>query len=309
MTSPNSISKQHLSVYLILAVGILAVAFASIFIRYAQNEQIPSIVIAASRLLIAAILLTPLTITRHTQEIRHLTPNNWLFLIGSSIFLALHFAFWITSLEYTSVLISVTLVTTTPIWTALLEWVILKSVPQKPLIIGMVIAIIGGLFIGFENTTSSTLPPSGNRILLGAIFALMGSISIAAYLTIGRSIRTKISLLPYIWIVYGISGLALTLIMLAQGLSFWGYSQNAYLWLFALGTIPQLIGHSALNYAVKYISATYVSVTTKLEPIGSAIVAYFTFHEIPSLWQIIGSIAIIIGVTIATLNPQKPKSS
>lgn len=292
--------KPTLNIYLILLLGIVSVSFAAIIIRYAQNNAVPSMLIAAARLMIAAVLLTPLTLPKYLPEIRQLRAKEWGLATLSGIFLALHFAFWVSSLEYTSVLISVTLVTTTPIWAALFEWIGLKSKISRPVFIGMVVAILGGLFIGIPSETVSAAPPAGNNLVLGAVLAIGGAIAVSLYLTMGRSLRRTVSLLPYIWIVYSIAGVVMTVVVVLMQIPVLGYSTEAYLWLLALGTIPQLIGHSALNYVVKYLSATYISIATKLEPIGSAAVAYFAFAELPSIWHIVGSFVILIGVLMAT---------
>ncbi len=304
MTTDTNQSKQRpITVYLVLAGGVLALSFAAIFIRSAQNEGVPSLVIAASRLLIAAFLLTPFTLRGHRPALRGLSRRGWGLLVASGVFLAMHFAFWVSSLEYTSVLISVTLVTTTPIWTALLELFVLKTRLRLTLIVGLVIALVGGVMIGIE-TGAAVETPSGSNLLLGAILSLAGAITVAAYLTIGRKMREGLALLPYIWVVYGTAGLALAVVLAVGRIPVLGYSWQGYAYLVALGTIPQLIGHTTMNYAVKYVSATYVSIATKLEPIGSAILAFYIFSEVPNQWQIIGSGVILVGVVIASLQPR-----
>lgn len=289
-----------------MAMGILAISSAAIFIRFAQQDGMPSLFIAGGRLLLAALLITPITLRRHWDEIRALSRRDWILALVSGLFLALHFALWTTSLEYTSVLISVTLVTTTPIWTALLELFVLRSRLRLMLLIGLVVTLVGGVMIGIPNEASAATPPAGNNLLLGASLSIAGAMAIAIYLIIGKSVRSRLVLLPYIWIVYGSAGLMLLPVVVVQGANAGGFSTTAWAALVAMALVPQLIGHSTLNYAVKYISATYVSIATKLEPIGSAILAYFLFTEIPSNWQIIGSVIILIGVTVASIE-RKPK--
>lgn len=304
MTTDTNQSKQRpITVYLVLAGGVLALSFAAIFIRSAQTEGVPSLVIAASRLLIAALLLTPFTLQGHRPALGGLSRRGWGLLVASGVFLAMHFAFWVSSLEYTSVLISVTLVTTTPIWTALLELFVLKTRLRLTLIVGLIIALVGGVMIGIE-TGAAVETPSGSNLLLGAALSLAGAVTVAVYLTIGRKMREGLALLPYIWVVYGTAGLALAGVLVAMRIPVLGYSWQGYAYLLALGTIPQLIGHTTMNYAVKYVSATYVSIATKLEPIGSAILAFYLFSEVPNQWQIIGSGVILVGVVIASLQPR-----
>jgi drug/metabolite transporter (DMT)-like permease len=263
-------------------------------------------------LLAAALILTPLTLLRHWEELQRISRRDWLLMTVSGIFLGMHFALWVTSLEYTSVLISVTLVTTTPIWVAFLEWGVLRQPLGRNLLIGLAIALVGGVLIGLEGG-SETQPPSGNHLWLGSALAIGGAIAVSVYFAIGRSVRSRLSLLPYIWVVYGIAGLAVTAVLLLQQVPLLGYPPTAYLWLLALTIFPQLIGHSAMNYAVKYVSATYVSIATKIEPIGSAVIAYFAFAELPGVWQVVGSVVLLVAVVVASIDDkpatqQKTKS-
>ncbi|MDQ7036736.1 MAG: EamA family transporter [Anaerolineae bacterium] len=115
------------SVFIVLFFGVMAIAVSSIFVKLAQNEGVPSMLVAAARLLIAAALLTPITLQRHWYHIRNLTKRDFGLVLVSGLFLALHFAAWVTSLEYTTILISVVFVTSSPLWVALLEFFFLKA--------------------------------------------------------------------------------------------------------------------------------------------------------------------------------------
>jgi len=306
MTSQTA-SKQSTPTraYIVLAIGILAVSAAAILIRLAQENGVPSIVVAASRMIVATALLTVVTLQGHRADLMRLTRNDWLLIGIGGLFLALHFATWVSSLEYTSVLISGVLVTTTPIWVGILEVVLLKLGLTRGFIIGLAIALVGGFLITFAGGGGSTAPRE--QPLLGAALSLAGAMTVAVYLIIGRKMRPRLPLLPYIWAVYGVAAILLTLGALFSGHSFVGYSAESYLWLVLLGAVPQLIGHSSLNYALAYLPATYISLATQLEPIGSAILALVIFGELPAGAQVVGSIVILGGVTIATLNPTRQR--
>lgn len=286
--------------YPVLVMGIFAVSLAAIFIRLAQEEAVPSLVIAAGRLSIAALVLTPLTLRNaaYRAQLSRLKRQDVLLALVAGIFLAAHFAAWVTSLEYTTVLISVVVVTTTPIWVALLEIFFLRSPLQRHVIIGMAVALGGSIIIGAASSGSAD---SGDQQLLGAALSAVGAVTVAVYLIIGRRLRPSLSLLPYIWLVYGCGALILAGVVVLTGTSVTGHPVEGYLWVAAVGLIPQLIGHSSLNYALAYLPATYVSIATQAEPIGSAIIAVIVFREIPGVWQVAGSLVILAGVMLATL--------
>lgn len=292
-----------LRAYLVLAMGLAAVALAAIFIRLSLAEGVPPLVIAASRLVLATLMLTPITLRRYGAELRGLSRHEVGLLILSGVFLAIHFAAWVSSLQYTTVLISGVLVNTTPIWAGILEVFVLKTRLTRGIFFGLIIALIGSLIIAVP--MNETAAHFDDTAILGGVLAFTGAVTVAIYMTIGRSLRTRLSLLPYIWSVYGTAAIALSIVVALQGLPIIGYAPSAYLWMLLMAIFPQLIGHSSFNYILAYFPATYIGIATQLEPIGSAVVAFFLFAEIPGWTQVIGSAIIMIGVVLATLQQGK----
>lgn len=288
-----------------LLIGILAVSSSAILIRLAQGEEVPSLVIAAMRMIIATILLTPLVLTRHWRELRQLTRNDLILLTTSGVFLAFHFATWISSLEFTTVLISTVLVTTTPLWVSALEAIFLKARLNKWIILGLIECLVGGMAIGLAGGGDG----AGSQPVLGGTLALIGAMTVAVYMVIGRSVRSRMGLLPYIYVVYGIAAVALAVFALMRGYSFTGYSSNAYLLMALMALVPQMLGHTAFNFVMKYLPATYVGITTQLEPIASASMAYILLNEQPTGIQVVASALVLFGVATVVLAPQPTKAS
>jgi len=292
---------------IIILTAILAVSTASIFIRFAQGEGVPSLVIAATRLTIASLVLAPIAITRHRTELGSLARKDLLLGLLSGVFLAFHFATWITSLEFTTVASSVVLVSTSPLWVALLGPIFLREKPTIFVIFGMILALLGGTVIALSDACTwqaGLACPSlsefmrGNA-MWGNFLALAGAWTVTGYLLIGRKLRAKMSLVPYIVMVYGMAAIVLIVIMLAFGQSPFGFPPVAYLWMLLLALVPQLIGHSTYNWTLRYMPAAFVAVTTLGEPIGSTILAYIILHELPGWIKIIGGILILIGIYLS----------
>ncbi len=291
-----------------LFIAILAVSTASIFIRFAQADGAPSLVIAALRLTFATLLLAPLALTRHRAELRALTRQQIMLGVVSGLFLAVHFATWISSLEYTSVASSVVFVSTGPLWVALLSPMLLNERLTRAAIIGLGLAILGGTVIGLSDACviqNGVQCPELSHILQGRamwgnFLALAGAWAVTGYLIIGRKLRAGMSLIPYIFLVYGMAAAALIVIMLMAGYSPLGYAPTTYGWIFLLAALPQLIGHSTYNWALRYLPAAFVAVTTLGEPIGSAILAYFILQETPAAATIFGGILILLGIYLAS---------
>ena len=301
--------KQRLRVVLPFAlfIAILAVSTASIFIRFAQGDA-PSLVIAALRLAFASIALAPIALTRHRAELRSLSRRELLLGLLSGLFLAIHFATWISSLEYTTVASSVVFVSTGPLWVALLSPFFLREPLTRPVGIGMSLALVGGIVVALSDACSwnnGIVCPSLNqilhgRMLFGNFLALVGAWMVAGYLMIGRKLRAKMSLMPYIFLVYGMASVCLLIIVLVARESLFGYHWLTYVWILLLALVPQLIGHSTYNWALAYLSAAFVAVMTLGEPIGSSILAYFILQETPTITVILGGVLILIGIYLST---------
>lgn len=293
------------SAWISLIVGIFAVSTAAVLIRFAQSEGVPSLVIAALRLSISALILTPITLPRYAGMLAKLTRREIALLATSGVFLALHFASWITSLSLTSVLISTVLVTTTPLWVSALEVMFLKARLNRWILLGLAQCMVGGLVIGVTGTSNADI---GSAPVLGGGLALVGAMTVAVYMVIGRGVRGKLPLLPYIWVVYSIAAVVLIVLALVSGASFTGYSGSAYAFVALTALFPQLLGHSSFNYAVKYVPATYIGIITQLEPIASAVLAFFLLGETPTTIQAVASALILFGVANVVLSPGTTRS-
>ena len=290
-----------------LITAIAAVSTASIFIRFAQADM-PSLVIAALRLACATLLLAPLVWMQHREELKSLTPKQLMLGGISGLFLAVHFATWISSLEYTSVASSVVFVSTGPLWVALLSPILLNENLTRAAIFGLIIAILGGILIGASDACiwdggfhcPDFSQVMQGRAMWGNFLALVGAWTVSGYLIIGRKLRTKMSLVSYIFLVYGMSAFALIVIMFFAGQSPFGYPPRAYGWIFLLAAFPQLIGHSTYNWVLRYVPATLVAIITLVEPIGSAVLAYFILDEIPTNGVLLGGVLILAGIYLAS---------
>ena len=291
-----------------LLIAIIAVSTASLFIRFAQTEGVPSLVIAAVRLTIASLILAPIAILRHRTGLKNLTRQDLTLGIVAGLFLAVHFAMWISSLEYTSVASSVVFVSTGPLWVAILSPMLLHERVSRVAVGGLMLAVLGGTVIGLADACSWNQGPQcpemsqvfQGRAMWGNFLALCGALAVSGYLIIGRKVRVKMSLIPYIFLVYGVSAIFLNIFMFVSRQSPFGYSPGAYGWIFLLAAVPQLIGHSTFNWLLKYLSATMVAVTTLSEPIGSAILAFLFLRETPKPPILIGGAFILFGIFLTS---------
>ncbi len=304
-------SPSKFSIAAVIIFGIFAVSTSSIFIRYAQSDNVNSMLISTARLVIASLALLPVVIYRYRDDLQKLPKSGWLLALASGIFLALHFFSWITSLEYTTITSSVVLVTTTPLWVALLSPFLLREKGTTWLVLGMVVALAGGIVIGvsdlcyWENGLTCPIGADfwADNSLFGNFLALVGAWMAAGYIMIGRQLRSSLPLIPYIFLVYGLAAIFSTCVVLFLGLKIIGYANITYIWLILLGLVPQLFGHSSFNWALKYVKASMVSIMLLGEPIGSSILGFIVFRETPTLLTVVGGILILGGILVATYQP------
>jgi drug/metabolite transporter (DMT)-like permease len=298
-TTPAVDTSPPVHVYGILALSILAISFAAIFIKYTQSAGMPSPVIAASRLLLSSLFVAPLVLTRYRHELRAFARRDIGLAVVAGVFLAIDFILMITSLEYVPVMIAIVILNTVPIWVALLETVFLNARPSRLVWVGLLVSLIGGLVIAI----SGGIGTESNNLFIGGGLALLSALSASIYLTLARNLRRKVSIFPYVWLVFGCAGMSASVMVWLMGLPLLGYPRESYVWLLLLALIPQLVGHSGMSYAIAYFSATVIAITNQAVTVTASIAAFFVFNEIPKQIEIFGSSIIIIGVLITLLAP------
>jgi drug/metabolite transporter (DMT)-like permease len=276
------------SLIFLIPIGILAVSTASIFIKLCDA---PALIIATYRMVFASLILLPYALHKKAGRSWGRKEIGWLILSG--FFLSLHFAFWIASLKYTSVASSVVLVSTHPIFVGIGSRLFLRERMGFYLILGIILSVLGSAFISYGDTSLS------EKALMGDGLALLGAMTASGYFLVGRKMRKNQDLFSYILPVYSTAALALIVFSLAFQEAFWGYSPSTYLYLLLLALIPQLIGHTTFNWALKYLPASMVAITILGEPVGSTVLAYFILGEGLTSWKVLGGMLILAGILIA----------
>jgi drug/metabolite transporter (DMT)-like permease len=288
---------------IVLLIGIIAVSAASILIRNAQTTA-PSLVIACYRMSIASLVVVPFALWRHQNDLRKLQTTEWLLAAASGAFLALHFAAWVTSLEYTSVTSSVVLDATSPLWVAIGSWLLLRERLTRPVVCGLIVAVAGSFVIGLGDMMQAVRSVS----LLGNSLALVGALMVTGYWLIGRRVRGSLSLAPYVAIVYSMAAVVLLMMVGVARQPLTGYDTTTYVFLVLLALVPQLVGHSSFNWALARLPAVFVAVATLGEPIGATVLAYFFLGETPTTIRMLGAAMVLAGIAV-TMSSQPSAAS
>ncbi|MGB9792057.1 MAG: DMT family transporter [Thermacetogeniaceae bacterium] len=282
--------NSKLSPYLILVLGVIGISFGSIFTRLSTA---PPTVIAFYRLALTVLLLTlPLLRSSGIAELKRLNSCHIALSIISGAFLALHFVAWITSLKYTSIASSTVLVSLHPLFVISLGSLFLKEKITPSGFIFAAIALAGSSLISFGDFRI------GREALLGDLLAFAGAFFEAGYLMIGRSLRKHLSLLPYVFTVYGSAAILLLVFNILTGTPLYPYPSKDWLCFFALAVIPTICGHTVFNWALRYAKAALVSLSILGEPVGATILGMLIFGELPGVAQVCGGILVIIGLAL-----------
>jgi drug/metabolite transporter (DMT)-like permease len=291
MDSPVPAAPAPGRVLLVLAIAVGAVSLSAIFIRLAEA---PGVVVACYRMVIAAMLLAPLT--ARGLKLTPFSGRTLGYTVLAGLFLAVHFAAWITSLSYTTVAASVTLVSTNPLWVALFSWLFLARPPSLAMLLGVLLAVAGGAMIGFGDLAGGSAP------LLGDALALLGALTVSAYLLLGRAAqRQGLGLAAYAGSAYAVAALILLPLPALFGLSYLDYPPATFGWVFLLAALPQLVGHTGVNYAMRFLDPTLVASVILLEPVGAALMALVLFEEVPGALTVAGALVLLVGVALAGL--------
>lgn len=277
-----------------LGIGVVAVSTAAILVRLAiagagRSDVGFSLVLASVRLGMAALVLLP-----NWRPLLQNAPQTsaWGLAIASGVALAIHFATWISSLAYTSIAASTTLVTTNPIWVALLAWLLWGEKLRPRLALGIAIAIGGGILIGSDSAYSG-----GGNPWLGNALAIVGAWAASAYLLLGRAAQQRgMNTWAYSTVSYTTAAIVLLPLPWLMGSSYTGYPALVYGWMALMAVVPQLIGHTSFNWGMRYLSPTIVALILLLEPVISSILGYLIFQELPGHTSAIGAVLILLGV-------------
>ncbi len=246
-----------------------------------------------------------------------LSRADFLLAAAGGVMLALHFWSWNTSLRYTSVAASVTLVNLQPAIVAIVSAKWLGERPSGRQSIGIAIAIFGALVVGVADVPGGLAGigaaltggagGSGSRALLGDALAIVGALTATAYFLVGRRVRQQLDLWPYVGLVYSAAFLTLLVIALVTGEKL-GPQPPRDLAIFAgLAVGPTLLGHTGLNWALAYLPAFIVNLTVLGEPIGATLLAAVIpgIGEIPGVGVLIGGAIVLLGVVLTARRPSE----
>lgn len=276
---------------LIVILGVFGTSFSALFVRFSTA---PSMVLVFYRMLFASLLMAVPGIRAFREEREQITKKDLIFGIVSGIFLAFHFASYFESLKHTSITCSVVLVDTEVFFVSFILLFFFHEKLSKKRWLGILIAFFGSVLIAFGDSGDV----SGS--LYGDGLALCGAFCISIYTTMGRLCRRHMSTASYTFLVYGVAAVAAFLFLTVTGMPAAGCGGVNLLCAFGMTILCTLLGHSVINWGLKYISPAFISASRLLEPVFAAVLGILIFAEIPSLTAVIGGAVILLGLFLAS---------
>jgi drug/metabolite transporter (DMT)-like permease len=283
----------------LLGLGVAAVSTAAPLIREADA---PALAIAAWRNLFAVPVLLLVVVVAHRSAVAALDRRQRRLITLAGALLAAHFATWVPSLELTSVASSVALVCSQPIWSAVIARVRGRPVARREWV-GIALALAGVLLLTGIDLSLST------RALAGDLLALVGGALAAAYVAVGAEVRREVANPVYTLGCYGIAGALLGMLAVGGGQAVSGFEASTWLLLVAMTAGPQLLGHSVFNRVLPSLGATVVSVAILLEVLGSALLAWILFDEVPPAAAIPAGALLVAGLVVVVTGPFGPSEA
>ncbi|SFJ84216.1 DMT family transporter [Thermoflavimicrobium dichotomicum] len=280
---------------LVLFIGIVAVSFSAIFIKWSHA---PAAVMGMHRLFFSIIIMLPFLRKKHVQQLRQVKKRDFFKLGLAGLFLGLHFLFWIGSLKYTSVASSTILLVLQPIFVMIGAYFIFKERTHVKGIISMLIAMLGTVLVGWGDIELSS------TALYGDFLSIIGTLAVSFYVLAGQELNKRMSPLLYNVLVFAIASVVLFFYNAYMGYEMIHYPKNEWIVFLLLALVPTIFGHGLFNWLMQYVSATTISVSILGEPVGSTVLAYFLLGETMTLFHLIGGALSIMGVWLFLFEPK-----
>ncbi len=281
---------------LVLLVAVLAMAWGGPLVRYATA---PALAVAGWRVALSVAFIVGVVAVRDRgRAIRALSSRDWLAALAAGAFLAGHFWSWIASLYFTTVASSVVLVNTQPVFVALLSIAVLGERPTPRQWAGIGVAVVGAAVIGWGDFAGGRDP------LLGDLLAVAGAVFVSLYYVLGRRLRQRLDLWSYVAVVYGTAAVILLGAAAAHpAVDVVGYPPTDWLVFLALAAGPMMIGHTGVNYALRWVRAYIANLALLGEPIGATLLAWWLpgIQERPSAQLLVGGALVLSGIGLGVM--------
>ncbi|WP_425601210.1 DMT family transporter [Haloplanus halobius] len=284
-----------------LGVAVLAISTSAILVRWSEA---PNVIKALYRVSFTVVALLPLVRRSGGAAMRRMSHRDGLVAAAAGVALALHFAAWFESLDHTTVAASVTLVQAQPVFVVAGAWLLLGERATRRAVLGIGVALLGMAGLSFGAPLLAAIDPTATAAgadpgtQYGNALALLAAVAVAGYYLAGRSLRRRLSVIPYVTVVYSVCALTLLVVAVAQGHALLAYPPHEWVLFAAMALGPGVIGHTVVNWALGHVESHVVSVSLLGEPVGSTVLAVLLLAEVPTAATVGGGVIVLAGIYI-----------
>ena len=290
---PHDGAALRAAPYAVLGVALLAVSNGAIFARLADA---PPLAIAAWRVTLALVVVLPLALAAPWP--RAANRRSLAFAAGAGALLAIHFATWIASLEYTTIARSVLFVSTAPIWVALIQLAAGQGAPPRSTLLALALAIAGAAVV-------SGAGQGGEGALAGDLLALAGGVAMAGYFLMSRQAQSELPFRSYLGIAYGVAAALLWIAVLATGTQASDFAAGTWWALAGMALVSQLIGHSGYNWSLRHLDPLFVAVVSVGEPVLASLLGWWVIGEALDARTAAGGLPVLAAIALAARQPSR----
>ncbi|MBP1155674.1 MULTISPECIES: DMT family transporter [unclassified Paenibacillus] len=289
----------HIPLPLLLLVGIVAISFSSIFVRWSNS---PVSAIAMYRLVITALIMLPF-LWRYRQDIREIGTRDWIGLAWSGLALGLHFLLWMGSLRLTTVASSTAILALEPVIVLIGACLFFHQRTNLLAVLSMLVAITGAILIGYGDWGLT------GQALLGDLLSLLGTVAVAIHMLLGKRLLSRIPAFLYSFFVFVFAAAVLALYNLGFGYAFTGYEASEWGIFLLMALVPTLFGHYLFNWLLKFMRPESVSMSVLGEPLGATVLAYLLLGESITWLQTAAGALLLVGVWLFLRSNEKEPTS
>lgn len=273
-----------------LALAIVAVSHASIFVRLADSAPLAT---AAWRLTLASAVVVPLALLFDRRALARLDARSLRLVAAAGLLLAGHFATWIASLQFTSIGNSVVLVTTAPVWVGIIGAITGTLALSRRMWFAVALSVLGSVVIGWGSARL------GTATLKGDLLALAGAVCLGGYLLLAQRVQRTLTFLPFVALVYASAAAYLWIGAVATGTVMVGFSAGTWWALIGIALVSQVIGHSGYNWSLRHLTPDIVAVTLLGEPILASLLGLLFFREAIPPTTLAGGALVLAAIVLA----------
>lgn len=282
-------SRSKIWAYIFLIIGVITIGFTAIFVKWANA---PGTVTAFYRMFLSSIFMLVPFLFHLKKTGWHLSSRGVLFAIAGGICFGTDIAFWMTGVMMGEPTIPTLMANTAPVWVGLISWLFLKEKQGFQFWMGLLLALGCAAIILGVNFSSSF------HMGMGAVLGLIASFLYSGFHLFSQRGRALLNTLAYFWIFTTSGAIVLLCVNLVMHQPFWGYG-SVTVWNFiGIALIGHVFGWMCIGYAQGHLPASLIAPSVLIQPVVTAILAYWFFGNTFSPVQMVSGLGVITGIFI-----------